>query len=60
MKHANYELKMPTMASQLLKDVLCGVLSYVHMFCRLKTMIVTYILTSCGDSIVPNDWSLCL
>jgi hypothetical protein len=32
MKNASYELKMLTMASELLKDVSCGVSSYVHMF----------------------------
>jgi hypothetical protein len=60
MKNASYELEMPTMANQLLKDVSCGVLSFVHMFCKLKTPIVTYILSSCEDNIIPSDWSLCL
>jgi hypothetical protein len=53
MENASYELKMPTMASQLLKDVSCGVSSYVHIFFRfMKTLIVTYILVSGGDSII--------
>jgi hypothetical protein len=53
MENASYELKMPAMASQLLKDVSCGVSSYVHMFLKfMKTLIVTYILVSSGDNII--------